>query len=288
MKRFWCLFFMFWPIAAVIVCWKSPDWNWWFPRGPSGDGAAMSPLGERIDDLFYMILIITTVTFIGTQTALGYVLFTGARRSEQPPDAEEAEKAWFTHGSHNLEVMWSIVPAVILLFIALYQMDVWAEYRVKNQFPAQVRSGPLAEVTARQFEWRIRYPGLDEQGNPLPLMRDPQPTDLYTVNDLHLPSGQPVMIHLRSDDVQHAFFLPELRVKQDAVPGLVIPIWFEAKKSADYSLLCAELCGWGHYKMNARLVAEPEDQWREWLRELHAQQNDDGVPDTEQELQNAN
>lgn len=281
MKRFWCLFFIFWPIAAVIACWMAPDWNWWFPRGPSGDGMAMSPLGERIDDLFYMILIITTITFVGTQAALGYVLFAGARRTEQPVEAEggEGERAWFTHGSHNLEVMWTIVPAGILLFIALYQMDVWAEYRVRDSFPKQVQSGPLAEVTARQFEWRIRYPGIDENGNPLPLMPDPQPTDLYTVNDLRLPSGQPVMINLRSEDVQHSFFLPELRVKQDAVPGLVIPVWFEAKKSAEYALLCAELCGWGHYKMKARFVAEPESQWREWLRDLHAAQNDDGVPE---------
>ncbi len=279
MKRFWCLFFMFWPITAVIVCWLAPGWNWWFPQGPAGDGLASSPLGRRIDDLFYMILVITSITFVGTQVALGYVLFTGARRGDQPADAEEGEKAWYTHGSHNLEVMWSIVPAGILLFIALYQMDVWAEYRVRNEFPKQVQSGPLAEVTARQFEWRIRYPGLDEEGNPLPLMAEPQPTDLYTVNDLHLPSGKPVMINLRSADVQHSFFLPELRVKQDAVPGLVIPVWFETKKSANYALLCAELCGWGHYKMKARLVTQPEEEWRGWLRDLHAEQTDDGVPE---------
>ncbi len=278
MKRFWCLFFMIWPVAAVIISLLSPGWNWWFPLGPAGDGLASSPLGRRIDDLFYMILVITSITFVGTQTALGYVLFTGARRSSRPADAEEGEKAWFTHGSHNLEVMWSIVPAGILLFIALYQMDVWAEYRVQNQFPKQVQSGPLAEVTARQFEWRIRYPGIDDEGNPLPLMPDPQPTDLYTVNDLHLPSGKPVMINLRSGDVQHSLFLPELRVKQDAVPGLVIPVWFETQKSANYALLCAELCGWGHYKMKARLVTQPEEEWREWLRDLHAEQTDDGVP----------
>ncbi|MCA9025626.1 MAG: cytochrome c oxidase subunit II [Planctomycetaceae bacterium] len=279
MKRFWCAFFMVWPIAAVVLCWLAPGWNWWFPAGPSGTGAAMSPLGERIDDLFYMILIITTVTFVGTQIGLGYVLFTGARRSDQPEDAE-GEKAWFSHGSHNLEVVWSIVPAAVLLFIALYQMEVWAEYRVQDAFPKQViRTGPLAEVTARQFEWRIRYPGVDAEGNPLELKPDPQPTDLYTVNDLRLPSSQPVMIWLRSEDVQHSFFLPELRVKQDAVPGLVIPVWFEAIKSTEYSMLCAELCGWGHYKMKSRLVATPEDEWRVWLQELQVEQNYDGVSD---------
>src|SRR5690606_19217750 len=158
-------------------------------------------------------------------------------------------------------------------------MDVWAEYRVKDSFPEQVRNRPLAEVTARQFEWRIRYPGLDASGNPLPLLEEPQPTDLYTVNDLHLPSGQPVMINLRSGDVQHSFFVPELRIKQDAVPGLVIPVWMEAKKSDEYALLCAELCGWGHYKMKARFVARPAAARRGWLKGLREHQNDGVVAD---------
>jgi cytochrome c oxidase subunit 2 len=97
------------------------------------------------------------------------------------------------------------------------------------------------------------------------------------VNDLHLPSGVPVMVNLRTQDVQHAFFLPELRVKQDAVPGLIIPVWFQAKQAGIYNLLCAELCGWGHYKMKARFVAEPAEEWVEWLRELQKEQNYDGV-----------
>jgi cytochrome c oxidase subunit 2 len=274
-KKFWVLFFMLVPVLAVWSCWVAPANGWWFPgsNGPS-QGVAASPLGRRIDDLFHMILVITTITFIGTQLGLGYVLWTGSRkrRTDGP-----VEKAWFSHGSHELEVIWSIVPAAILLFIALYQMDVWANYRVKTHFPEQVQNRPLAEVTARQFEWRIRYPGLDEKGNPLPLMPDPQPTDLYSVNDLHLPSGMPVMINLRTQDVQHSFFLPELRVKQDAVPGLVIPVWFEADQSGEYTLLCAELCGWGHYKMKARFVAQPEEEYVSYLRELTKEQNYDGV-----------
>ncbi len=257
MKKFWVLFFMLVPVLALWSCLIAPEQGWWFPgsTGPS-KGVAASPLGRRIDDLFYMILTITTITFIGTQLGLGYVLWTGSNR--KPRTDGTVEKAWFSHGSHELEVIWSIVPAAILLFIALYQMDVWANYRVKSQFPAEVQNKPLAEVTARQFEWRIRYPGFDKDGKLLPLMPDPQPTDLYAVNDLQLPSGQPVMVNLRTQDVQHSFFLPELRVKQDAVPGLVIPVWFEADKSGQYTLLCAELCGWGHYKMKARFVAKPE------------------------------
>lgn len=225
----------------------------------------MSPLGVDIDNLFYLILIITGVTFVGTQIAIGYVLLRGAR--------DKGKKAVFTHGSHSLEVIWTIVPAGILLFISLYQLDVWAEYRVKSNFPESAVKAPVAEVTARQFEWRIRYPA---PGKTLQL--HPQPDDLYTVNDLHVPTNRPVMIQLRSQDVQHSFFLPQLRVKQDAVPGQVIPIWFEVTKAGHYQLTCAELCGWGHYKMKARVVAEPESKYKEYLRELQTEQNDDGVP----------
>lgn len=282
MKWFWCVFFAFWPIVAVVVCWIAPQNGWWFP------GPAASPLGRRIDDLFYLILWVTSITFVGTQIALAYVLFTGARKTE--PGNEE--KAWYSHGSHELEVIWSVVPAVVLLFIALYQMEVWAEFRVKDSFPRKgmeevlvrlnQQRGPrhslaLAEVTARQFEWRIRYPGFDADGNLLPLMPDPQPTDLYAVNDLHLPFGAPVMINLKTQDVQHSFFLPELRVKQDAVPGLSIPVWFEADNQRSYQLLCAELCGWGHYKMNARFVADSVPGFLAYLKDLHARQNFDGV-----------
>src|SRR5690606_16982381 len=133
------------------------------------------------DDLFYTILLITSITFIGVQVGLGYVLFKGARRT----DEDVNEKAWYSHGSHELEVIWSIVPAFVLLFIALYQLNVWAGYRVKDAFPSterertltrlgQVRTSrdsiALADVMARQFEWRIRYPGFDETGRLLPLM----------------------------------------------------------------------------------------------------------------------
>ena len=102
MKRFWAFFFMFWPILAFYVCWIAPEMGWWFPsNGPTGTRAA-SPLGERIDDLFYMILYIVTATFIGTQIALGYVLVKGAAAT----DEGNTEKAWYSHGSHNLEVIW--------------------------------------------------------------------------------------------------------------------------------------------------------------------------------------
>ena len=258
MNRFWCIFYMSGAVAAVVLFAIAPAMNWWFPS-PSH-----SPLGQQIDDLFYMILVITGVTFIGVQVVLGYILWKYGSGTQT--------RGEFTHGSHTLEVIWSIVPAAVLLFIALYQMDVWARYRVKSLFDPEAVAHPVAEVTARQFEWRIRYPAPGKT-----LQDTPQFDDLYTVNDLHVPTGKPVMIRLRSEDVLHSFFLPHLRVKQDAVPGLVIPVWFQCDKVGAFELVCAELCGWGHYKMRGQLSAQSEEDFQEYLKELSTSQFDDGV-----------
>ena len=119
-RIFWCLFFTAWPIVAVVFCAISPQMDWAFP----GNREAATPLGARIDDLFYLILGIVTIAFIGTMVALSYALWKASKN--------EDEKGWFSHGSHNLEVIWTIIPSGILLFIALYQMDVWAIYRVRD------------------------------------------------------------------------------------------------------------------------------------------------------------
>jgi len=252
---------MFWPVLAIWLCWISPANNWWFP------GESVWSIGTQIDDLFHLLLIITTVVFIGTQIALGYVLWKGS-------DVKKGG-AWFSHGSHNLEVIWTILPAGVLLFISLYQMDVLARAKVKTKFPEAAANSPIAEVTARQFEWRIRYPAPGKK-----LMATPQPTDLYTVNDLHIPVSDPVMIRLRSADVQHSFALPHLRLMQDAVPGMVIPVWFQSDKTGKFEIVCKELCGWGHYKMQGELTVELREEYDAYLRELQSKQNDDGYSAT--------
>lgn len=274
MGRFWAIFFILTAVIIFLVSYVAPAslgaggapilQNWWFP----GDGRAYSTLGGKIDDLFYMIMVIVAVTFIGTNAALGYALWRGAT-------IKSDEKVWFSHGSHSLEVIWTIVPSAVLLFIALIQLDVWAAYRirgfVKNDDGKPKQIVPVAEVTARQFEWRIRYPARGKTLQPTP-----QPDDIYTVNELHIPTGDLYSITLRSDDVQHAFFLPELRVKQDAVPGKLIPVWFDATESREYELLCAELCGWGHYKMKAKLVAQSTADFEAWKDKAAEEQFDDG------------
>ena len=264
--RLWCLFFMIWPVLALYFCWVAPYYGWSFPG--ENEGLSPSPMGQQIDNLFWIVMWIVTIVFIGTQVALGYILWTASQKTDD-------EKAVHIHGSHTLELIWTVIPGLILLFLAFYQLNVWAEFRVKSQFPKQATENVIAEVTARQFEWRIRYPALGES-----LQGRPQASDYFDVNEIHIPAGTPVMIRLRTEDVQHSLFIPMLRVKQDAVPGLVIPIWFEVNDSGkvqELPFMCAELCGWGHYKMAGKLIVHPKEEYAAFMKEYEKKRSSDGV-----------
>ena len=177
------------------------------------------------------------------------------------------EPVKFTHGSHTLEIVWSILPAATLLFIAVFQMDAWAENKMAypTKEDGQTKRPPLALVTGRQFEWRITYAGADEVIG--------TEDDLHVVNDLHLPVNDKVVLRIQSEDVLHSFFLPNLRIKQDLVPGMQQHVWFQTKKTGTYDIVCAELCGWGHYKMRGRLIVESEDDFNEWYASALQEQN---------------
>ena len=252
--RFWSILFSLMAVAVVGVCVYAPfDADWWLPPNVS----AVSPLhfGADIDHLFIMILWITGIVFIGTQVAIGYVMWRYA--------ATPGGRASYTHGSQRLEVVWTIIPSAILVFIALYQMGTWSDIKFRSSQP---KVKPTAEVVARQFQWLMRYPGPDGKlytGD-----------DLHTINDLHFVKDAPVLIHLKSRDVLHSFFLPQFRIKQDAVPGLTIPVWFDADTEGKYDLVCAELCGWGHYKMRGSVtVHRTQAEFQEWQRTALAAQN---------------
>ncbi len=219
--------------------------------------------GHVIDSLFMFIMYLTGVIFVGT----GLVLFWFMWKYDR---AKNAEPVKYTHGSHTLEVVWSILPAATLLFIAIYQMNAWADAKMRRPLLSagadqvegtadDVLRPPLFEVTARQFEWRIRYAGADGVIG--------TPDDVHTVNDLHIPVDEEIVMELKSQDVLHSFFLPHMRVKQDAVPGMKQYMWYRANRVGIYDLVCAELCGWGHYKMRGRLYVESRAQFDKWMRD---------------------
>ncbi len=127
------------------------------------------------------------------------------------------------------------------------------------------------EVTAEQFAWNIRYPGPDGQFG--------TPDDVVTLNQLHFPVGQKVVVSLHSKDVIHSFFLPEFRVKQDAVPGMTTKVWFDASHVGQWEIACAELCGLGHYRMKGFLTADSPEDFQKWLAEQAASNAPPPAPD---------
>ena len=254
--RYWSILFALAALFSVACFAYAPfDANWWLPNDPGNHHHVVSSFGREIDSLFLIILWITGIVFIGTQLVLVWESF---RFVDRP-----GRVATYFHGSQRLEVVWTIIPAAILVFIALYQMGTWAEIKFRSSAP---KVPPLAEITARQFQWIMRYPGPDGRLNTT--------DDVHLVNDLHFVKGKPALIYLRSQDVLHSFFLPQLRIKQDAVPGLTIPVWFDSDTAGHYELVCAELCGWGHYKMRSNVtVHETQSDFDEWMKRAIADQS---------------
>jgi cytochrome c oxidase subunit II len=197
-------------------------WHW-FPEN-------VSTFGAKMDSMFMIILWITGVTFVLVEAAIIYFALKYRHRP--------GRKAVFVHGNKRLEIIWTSATFVIVMFVAAISMEPWMAVRNPARFPAAELQ---IEVTAKQFEWRAKYPGADG--------RLGTADDFTSRNQLHVPVDRAVHVLLLSEDVIHSFFLPHLRVKQDAVPGMRIPIWFEATKAGDYVLGCAELCGLGHYRM---------------------------------------
>ena len=259
MGKLWSLVFLMVPVLGVAMfVWPMLDlWplqGHWLPEN-------INRYGHVIDDLFLFILGLTGIIFVGTGVAKFWFLL--------KYDADRnAEPVRYTHGSHKLEVVWSVIPAATLLFLAVFQMNAWADAKMRR--PTEIIDGvevpmrPLVEVTARQFEWRIQYAGPDKEMG--------TEDDVFVVNDLHVPVDEEVVVVIKSQDVLHSFFLPNLRVKQDIVPGMKQFVWFEATRTGVYDLVCAELCGWGHYKMRGQLTVESREKFDKWLAETYREQ----------------
>ncbi len=177
------------------------------------------------------------------------------------------------HTSSYVEVAVALIEAVILI---AFSIPFWAKQ--VNTFPT--RSDTMeVRVIAEQFAWNVHYPGpdkkfgktdpklFDKQSNPLALDRqDPDgKDDVVTINQLYLPIGHPVIIHLTSRDVIHSFSVNSMRVKQDAIPGMSIPLWFTPTKSGQFEISCAQLCGIGHYRMRGFVNVKSQEDFDTWL-----------------------
>lgn len=259
MNRFWSILFFLVPIlgvASFVLAGLNiaPLKNCSLP-------SSYSAAGDTIDNLFDGIHYLSAFILLGTGLAIGFAMWKFDHRRD--PDS----KAAYIHHNTKLEVCWTIVPACILVFLAFYQMKSWTENKMDRptmQIDGQTAlRPPLLMVKAKQFGWEFHYAGADGEVE--------TQDDVYIENLMVVPSGVDVVIQLESRDVIHSFYVPELRLKQDIVPGMTQFAWFNSREEGDIEIFCTELCGWGHYKMKADLKIVSPSEFATWIDELTAE-----------------
>jgi cytochrome c oxidase subunit II len=242
--------------------------------------------GAQIDNLVGWIHIFMLILFVGWG---GFILYAIVRfRRSRNPVADY--KGVTSKNSTYAEIGVAIVEAVLLIGFAI---PLWAA-RVDTVPPEN--QALTVNLTPEQFAWNVRYAGpdgvfgrtdiklIDLQSNPLGVDRsDPAAKDdVTTVNQVYLPVNKPIIVNLRSKDVIHSFNVPEFRVKQDAIPGLTIPIWFipnvttaemrqrTGNPQFQYEIACAQLCGLGHYRMRGFVTVLSTEEFQKWMDDEQA------------------
>jgi cytochrome c oxidase subunit 2 len=236
---------------------------------------ALTPIttaGTQIDAQFHLTMIITGAAFVLAQLALGWFIFRYRDRG--------VGKVRYVHGNNLVEVGGVVLTGVVFMGLAVLGQRVWAQVHMTESPAGAVR----IEITAEQFLWNMRYPGPDGRfgrtspkyyepvGNTVGIVPDdPAGADDFIIqNNLVVPMGQPVELILRSKDVLHSFFVPSMRLKQDTVPGLEIPLRFTATATGEFEIACAELCGLAHYRMRGFMKVVEPAAYETWLAEQQA------------------
>ncbi len=258
---------MAWSLAAlmiaVLVLAAALALQPWFPPVASAHGQA-------VQTMLNFTLLATGTFFVVGHLVLAWLIARAVRRTAEAAGQPSGRAQWLV----------GFLPAFAMAVVAeggvlVLALPVWAKYYGPAP-PEAVR----VEVVGRQFFWVVRYPGRDgvfgrtspaliSGENPVGLDRsDPAAMDdIVLLNELYLPVDRPARVTLRSTDVIHSFFVPELRVKQDAVPGMAIPIWFTPTRTAEYEIACNQICGLGHYRMRGLLHLLDRDAFLKWLDE---------------------
>ena len=246
---------------------------------------SISSSGPAIDETIVLMHWLMLFLFIGWGTFF-IVSLIKFRKSKSPQADYVGVKS---HMSTVFEVAVALIEIILLIG---FSFPIWAN-RV-NDVPTSNQDIIHVRVVAQQYAWNIHYPGpdglfgnlkselVDEVSNPIGLDRSSfgASDDFFTINQFHIPVNKKIRIDLSTKDVIHSFKLPELRVGQDAIPGMTIPIHFEAtmtskqflkqmigtpREGKGLEIACAQLCGLGHYRMKGYLTVETEDEYNDWL-----------------------
>jgi len=242
--------------------------------------AASSHAGD-IDQMIVLVHWLMLVMFVGWG---GYFVFVLAkfRKASNPKASYTGAKGKF---AKSTEIAVAIIEIILLVG---YAIPAWAT-RVQK-FPAE-KDAVVVRVVGEQFAWNIHYPGPDGKfgrtdiklvsaDNPLGLDKnDPAAKDDITeINQLNLPVDRPVLVHLSSKDVIHSFGLYEMRVKQDAIPGMDIPVWFIPNRAGDYEITCSQLCGLGHFRMRGFITVQTGQDFEKWFADQEKEQHPPATP----------
>src|ERR1043166_1174862 len=247
-----------------------------------GMPAPASAHAGEIDQMLVLVHWLMLVLFVGWGAFFIFVL-AKFRSGANPKASYEGAKGKF---AKSTEVAVALIEVILLVF---YAIPAWAK-RVTN-FPSG-SDAVIVRVIGHQFAWEVHYPGKDGKfgrtdatlvsaDNPIGLDRkDPDgKDDITTINQLNVPVGHPVLVHLSSQDVIHSFGLYEMRIKQDAVPGLEMPVWFVPTVTTDemraklkdsgfnYEITCSQLCGLGHYSMRGFVTVQSQADFDKWMAE---------------------
>lgn len=256
--------------------------------------------GIITDNLFWLITGIIMVAFVITNSLLFYFPYKYQYREDR--------KAHFYPDNHKLEIIWTIIPAIVLTALVFFGWRTWTDITA----PAP-KDAVVLEITGKQFNWIVRYPGKDgklgsynykliDATNEVGIdFADKSSFDDFLPREIHIPKGRPVLFKIRARDVLHSVFLPHFRQKMDAVPGMPTSFWFtpiyttaEMKGITNnpdfkYELACTEVCGKGHFGMKFLLVVDEPADFEKWYSEQEAflKKNPDylaNVPTTLREL----
>src|SRR5215470_7080531 len=248
-------------VLTLIICYIFAAKTWWFPP-------PISAHGMEYDSQFNRTLVITGIIFFLAQVALGYVIVRFR---------DNGGRAAYSHGNNKMEALWTSATAVLFVGLVLMGSSIWASVHFTE---APSDAIPI-EVLGKQFAWSFRYPGPDGKfgrtdiklindanGNPFGLDdKDPASKDDIVSASIRVPAGKPIKLILHSRDVIHNFFVRELRMKQDIVPGMEIPLSFTADKVGVYEVPCSELCGLGHYQMRTTMQVMNMDDFEKWKQQ---------------------
>ena len=226
--------------------------------------------GKQIDDLIFMVHVLMAILFVGWGLYFLYVLYRFSEKRSPRADYIGVR----THASSYIEAGVAAVEIILLVVISIPAWYRWATPPDKSKNPLEIR------VVAEQFAWNVHYPGPDGvfgrteprlvgPDNPLGLDReDPAGRDdITTINRLNLPVGKPAIIFLSSKDVVHSLGLPQMRVKQDAIPGLIQPVWFTPMRTGQWDIACSQLCGIAHFRMKGVYEIQSQADFDAFLKE---------------------